>query len=54
MAKPVYTVKFSDDDGEWVATCDRYPSLSFLDFSPESALAGLTLMIAEQFEVNNG
>lgn len=36
-----YTVKWSEEDGEWVATCDKDPYLSALSTSPVIALADL-------------
>ena len=36
-----YHVRWSKEDGEYVATTDSFPSLSWLDPSPVGALAGL-------------
>lgn len=42
-----YTVRFSDEDGEWVATTNNFPSLPWLEESPTQALAGLVRLVAE-------
>lgn len=36
-----FHVRWSDEDSEWVGTCDRYPSLSFLDRRYSGALDGI-------------
>lgn len=46
-SRPVFTVAWSAEDGEWVATVGRHPSLSWLDDSPLSALAGLLTVMEE-------
>lgn len=33
-----YTVKWSVEDGEYVGLCDGFPSLSWLDKTPQKAL----------------
>lgn len=38
---PTYTVKWSEDDGEYVATVDSEPFLSYLSKYPVGALVGL-------------
>ena len=40
-----YTVRFSHEDKEWVATCSTEPFMSFLDPSPLKALAGLIILM---------
>lgn len=35
-----YRVSWSEEDGEYVATCAEFPGLSWLDTSPEKALSG--------------
>jgi len=50
MDKPIqFTihVKFSEEDSEYVATCDEYPSLSWLDESPAKAFYKLNGLITE-------
>lgn len=42
---PKYSVVFSDEDNEWVATCDLFPSLSWLDSDPVEALEQLCNLI---------
>ncbi len=44
---PACHVEWSDEDGEYVATCDQYPSLSWLDPNPTMALVGLRHVIRE-------
>jgi len=36
-----YRVTWSDDDQEYVGLCSEFPSLSWLDQTPESALVGV-------------
>lgn len=38
-------VAWSPEDGEYVATCDDFPSLSWLDTDREKALLGLQRLI---------
>jgi hypothetical protein len=40
------TVAWSDEDGEWVATCSRYPSLSWLAASEVRARSGFVELVA--------
>ncbi len=40
-----YTIKYSEEDKEFVATCKEFPSLSYLDINSEMALKGLKNMI---------
>jgi hypothetical protein len=42
-----YRVRWSDEDGEHVGICDEFPSLSWLEKSPEAALAGIRKVVAE-------
>jgi predicted HicB family RNase H-like nuclease len=41
-----YRVSWSAEDGEHVATCLEFPSLSWLAETPEAALAGMRQMVA--------
>ena len=43
----VTRVEWSHEDGEYVATDERYPSLSWLDDSPEGAALGLDTLIRD-------
>lgn len=44
-----FTIRWSRQDNEWVATSNMYPSLSHLDDNPQAALHGLIGIIrAEQ------
>lgn len=48
---PEYKVVWSPEDGEWVATCSAYPSLSWLAADPASALNDLLALIEREFGV---
>ncbi|MDR0306579.1 MAG: type II toxin-antitoxin system HicB family antitoxin [Chitinispirillales bacterium] len=41
-----YRVIWSQDDKEYVGLCSEFPSLSWLDSSPESALHGIREVVA--------
>ncbi|WP_462418461.1 type II toxin-antitoxin system HicB family antitoxin [Kytococcus sp. Marseille-QA3725] len=45
-----YTVAWSEEDQEFVATCWEMPSLSWLAETQEEALAGLRQVVAETVE----
>lgn len=42
-----YRVTWSEEDGEHVGLCAEFPSLSWLDTSPENALAGIRRLVRE-------
>jgi predicted RNase H-like HicB family nuclease len=42
-----YRVTWSPEDGEHVGLCVEFPSLSHLDKTPESALAGIRNLVAD-------
>lgn len=42
-----YRVSWAEDDQEYVATCAEFPSLSWLDITPEKALTGLRKVVAD-------
>ncbi|KER73246.1 HicB [Burkholderia cepacia] len=42
-----YRVTWSPEDGEHVGLCAEFPSLSWLDGTPEGALAGIRRLVAE-------
>lgn len=42
-----YRVTWSAEDGEFVATCAEFTSLSWLDDSPAGALQGMVDLVAE-------
>jgi predicted RNase H-like HicB family nuclease len=42
-----YRLTWSKEDGEHVGLCDEFPSLSWLEKSPEAALAGIRKVVAE-------
>jgi hypothetical protein len=37
-----FKISWSDEDQEWVGTCDEYPSLSWLDADWQKALDGIS------------
>jgi predicted HicB family RNase H-like nuclease len=41
-----YRVTWSEEDSEFVGLCAEFPSLSWLDSSPESALRGILRVVA--------
>lgn len=42
-----YRVTWSEEDSEYVGLCAEFPSLSWLDASPELALAGIRALVAD-------
>jgi len=42
-----YRVTWSADDLEYIGLCAEFPSLSWLDESPQAALAGIMQLIAD-------
>ncbi len=40
-----YRLTWSEEDGEHVGLCAEFPSLSWLDSSPEKALAGIRKLV---------
>lgn len=40
-----FSVFFSAEDGEWIATCDAHPLLSWCASTPLEALSGLVRLI---------
>ena len=42
-----YRVTWSEEDGEYVGLCVEYPSLSWLAPTPQEALEGIRLVVAE-------
>ncbi|MBI2993763.1 MAG: toxin-antitoxin system HicB family antitoxin [Gammaproteobacteria bacterium] len=45
-----YRVAWSEEDREYVGTCAEFPALSWLDASPEKALAGIRKLVAGCFK----
>lgn len=45
--RTTYQVKWSEEDGEYVATCSDFPSLSWLAPDPQGALAGILQVVAD-------
>lgn len=46
-ARYSFRVTWSAEDDEFVATCVEFPSLSWLDGTPELALSGLRNLVSE-------
>lgn len=46
-ASQAYRVAWSPEDGEHVGLCAEYPSLSWLASTPEEALSGIRLLVAD-------
>ncbi|MFH2040108.1 MAG: toxin-antitoxin system HicB family antitoxin [Chloroflexota bacterium] len=42
-----YRVTWSEEDNEYVGLCAEFPSLSWLEPSPEEALKGIRLVVAQ-------
>ena len=42
-----YRITWSEEDKEYVGLCVEFPSLSWLDSSPESALKGIRSIVAD-------
>ena len=42
-----YRLTWSEEDGEHVGLCAEFPSLSWLDSTPEKALAGIRKVVKE-------
>ena len=42
-----YRVMWSEEDGQCVGLCSEFPSLSWLDRTPEKALHGIRKVVAE-------
>jgi predicted HicB family RNase H-like nuclease len=42
-----YRLTWSEEDGEHVGLCAEFPSLSWLDSTPEKALAGIRKVVRE-------
>lgn len=45
-----YRVSWSEEDQEYVATCAEFPSLSWLDTTPEKTLAGVRKVVVQCVE----
>jgi predicted HicB family RNase H-like nuclease len=45
--KYTYRVTWSEDDNEYVGLCAEFPSLSWLDSTPERALKGIRKVVAD-------
>jgi len=42
-----YRVTWSEEDGEYVGLCAEFPSLSWLGYTPETALRGVRSVVAD-------
>lgn len=49
-----YRVHYSEEDQEYVGTCEQYPSLSYLAVSARDALLGIQKLVSDikSFERN--
>jgi len=45
--KYTYRVTWSEEDGEFVGLCTEFPSLSWLDQTPEAALKGIRTVVSK-------
>ena len=45
--KYAYRIVWSEEDGEYVGLCAEFPSLSWLDKSPDVAFQGIRKLVAE-------
>jgi len=52
--KYTYRVTWSEDDSAYVGLCTEFPSLSWLENTPEKALKGIRRMVAEVVLDMNG
>ncbi|MFT5163603.1 MAG: hypothetical protein ACI9FJ_002199 [Alteromonadaceae bacterium] len=48
--KYTYRVTWSEEDQEDVGLCTEFPSLSWLEATPEGALTGIRTLVSECFE----
>lgn len=46
----VYEVRWSEEDEEYVGSCPAFPSLSWLDVTPEDALSGVIRLVTKAVE----
>lgn len=44
---PRFSVQWSDEDKQYVGTCSKFPSMSFLDDFPDKALMGIIRLVEE-------
>jgi hypothetical protein len=42
-----FHVIWSDEDGEYIATCEGYPSMSYLALTPVEALGGIKRLVCD-------
>ena len=42
-----FRIAWSEDDGEWVATCDQLPSLSYLHPGASDAVEGIFATVVD-------
>lgn len=42
-----YRIVWSEEDKEYVGLCDKFPSLSWLDKSPEAAIDGIRQVVID-------
>jgi hypothetical protein len=55
MKRYAFQVKYSDEDKEFVGTCDEFPSISWLDANELNALSGIfALVLLTVKEISEG
>lgn len=47
LADCTFDVRYSDEDKEWMGTCEEFPSLSFFDKKRHGALEGIQELVLE-------
>ena len=47
VEKYAYRIVWSEEDGEYVGLCAEFPSLSWLDKSPDAAFKGIRQLVGE-------
>ncbi|OQY55626.1 MAG: toxin-antitoxin system HicB family antitoxin [Candidatus Parabeggiatoa sp. nov. 2] len=47
QSKYTYYVTWSEEDGEYIGLCTEFPSLSWLDETPETTFSGIRQVVAE-------
>jgi len=48
-----FTVRWSDEDNWWVATCDLFPSLRFLSEQADGAFNQILSLVEEEIRLTN-
>lgn len=48
-----YRISWSEDDEEYVGTCEEFPSLSHLDKDPRCALEGIIYLVGDVLSITD-